>query len=1606
MISIGGIGAQLTLDTSGWTAGLLTMRSSLAAATQTIATSGAQMTTGLQGAAGALNTAAAGLRQGATAATAHGAAMTRSGNAAQGASRQYRQAAQEANGLAHFLQTGVSMATHFAVAFAIFQGGRAVIGGLANAVVDFNSRLEQARIGWGNMLGDMRLGEVMIRDLQKFAATTSFEFPALQQNAQTMMALGFAAKDIIPTLTQIGNVMTASGDVSEDRLNRIIRAMGQMQSKGRVMAEEMNQLAEAQIPAWDILSEKLGVTRGQAMAAVEAGTVTAEVFREAFNEWSNANFGDAMAKQAALLNVSMSNIRDNLRFFAAEAFRPIFDGISLLAKRIADFTAQDEFRAWAVSIRVWTTIAMEAMGLLGDIFATVLGGILNTVSTTGQAIYRALQWLNPFAAHSQPLTESVDEGVSFILERYSHLASISDIFTRVGGALEHFRTTSAGALNSFDTEKLAREGEVLASVFGRDVVRAYQAALSEMREMVQVLPALSRAIKEQEAVVRTAKQEVDDSTRTMRDQEHELREIELGGRVYRDALRDLRNQLVPLKDNLDNAKDALREKRVEIQNARDALIPYKDKVDETAAAESKLRDQTSRLKDELRDLVQTPIEGEAAFRRQTGAIEDQIDSLDAKIAASRARRGQELLGPQAQMRQIEQQILRLQSAAHAAPGAPKNPQLDQLMAQRDRLRAQMTQTNPEIAQLEDQRAQLKAQLEALNAARAAQVNPIKREIAIAQAEPEAPGQSILDRVKDIAPRVTASEQAQRAAHDAAVRAKDDLAKESDAVEKLELSQRNLESAVRMATDMVEAQERRIALTENAQRDWMAQGDDIRADLEEQRVLHGKLSESYDVEREKLGEMREGYQEVTQAVRQWESALKDTMSQAEQVHQWRRQEEEAEKQRIAALKAQERAERERLKQEALNKPGLTRAERQELPGAEGKIAQMEADAEEFAARVDRMREDAMPLLNTMRTINDLLSSDLAQSLIRAAALIGVVTGAVNLGGFVWAKLGTVITGVLTRMNPLVLAAMAGFVAYQKVWESNFLGIREFVEDLMERLGPLGMSLETVAALVGIMFGPERMAAFEAWTTGIGKIFADMEKIEGPLEKVAFLIGSVFGEEAQGVFERISTAVSTFVSDVRSAFDGLDLTTLQGWAGLLGRLFGPEVMAAFEAFSGLIGKTAERFDIAMKMIRIAWDRIMGGDLMGGLGLIQNAFRFAFADIGGAMNDWAENTLKPWVQNTFVPWIQNDFVPALGLWKDAFFGWVGETANELGTRLHDDWIPRFVAFVEANWPPFVAALGDWKDAFFGWIADRSEELWNKLKDEWIPAFLGFIHDMATDFINALGPFLVGVMKWIELNGPVLLRRLQGEWIPAFVGWILEKDAGGASMMATFMTNLGVVLFRLGEWIITSSFEVMKGFVTVWVPAFAGWIMTSAWPAIIEKLRELLTAWWGWVTGEGGAAFIDMGAALAAGLVTGITMGLRGLKDLLGGIVNGAIEGVKGLVITQQEGGSPFRVWARDVGYPLGEGIALGIEQSKGAILEALNGAVATQEMAPVTATLVPPVPYASRTAGAPAGGDTYNIKPNITIDTVVGNEREWASNLGHETAQIVRDTKRRRF
>lgn len=216
----------------------------------------------------------------------------------------------------------------------VFYGGLNAIRSAANAVWEFSQELEYAKIAYSNLFGDTALADEFINVLKDFAATTPFSFTESEAAAKRLLAYGIQYKNVMYVMQ--GVLAASSMQGNPQVIESVSRALGQIYTKGRLMNEEMRQLAEAGIPAYEILQEKLGLTQKQ-LQNLGRESIPASKAINALVDGMNERFGGVVNASSKTLKGIISNIKDNAVMLVSGAFEPLITVIKSGLNELGEF---------------------------------------------------------------------------------------------------------------------------------------------------------------------------------------------------------------------------------------------------------------------------------------------------------------------------------------------------------------------------------------------------------------------------------------------------------------------------------------------------------------------------------------------------------------------------------------------------------------------------------------------------------------------------------------------------------------------------------------------------------------------------------------------------------------------------------------------------------------------------------------------------------------------------------------------------------------------------------------------------------------------------------------------------------------------------------------------------------------------------------------------------------------------------------------------------------------------------------------------------------------------------------------------------------------------
>ena len=197
------------------------------------------------------------------------------------------------------------------------------MGALGVASVKMAADFEMVKRSMTVLTGSAKEAQKHLDALERFAATTPFEFSGLVNASKRLQAYGFQAQAVIPILQTVGDAAMAVG-LSQEGVDRLTLAFGQIAAKGKLSAEEMRQISETGVPAWKMLADSMGTSVADVMDKTKKGAISAQAALEGIFSGMQKRFGGMMENVAKEIPQQLSNMKDA----AASIMRGLGDEIT------------------------------------------------------------------------------------------------------------------------------------------------------------------------------------------------------------------------------------------------------------------------------------------------------------------------------------------------------------------------------------------------------------------------------------------------------------------------------------------------------------------------------------------------------------------------------------------------------------------------------------------------------------------------------------------------------------------------------------------------------------------------------------------------------------------------------------------------------------------------------------------------------------------------------------------------------------------------------------------------------------------------------------------------------------------------------------------------------------------------------------------------------------------------------------------------------------------------------------------------------------------------------------------------------------------------------
>jgi tape measure domain-containing protein len=190
--------------------------------------------------------------------------------------------------------------------------GAAAVGAAGAAAVGmglkFNASLESAQTRFKLFTGSAEEAAKVVEMVNQVASNSTFARTDLSDVAARLGTAGVTGDRLTKTLQGVANAAAAAGGGAAN-LGQVTTALAQMSSTGVAQKGELAQIANAGIPAFQILQKELDLTSGQLNRKLTNGAITAKSAVDALTEgFTSGKMAQAAKDQANTVSGQMSNL--------------------------------------------------------------------------------------------------------------------------------------------------------------------------------------------------------------------------------------------------------------------------------------------------------------------------------------------------------------------------------------------------------------------------------------------------------------------------------------------------------------------------------------------------------------------------------------------------------------------------------------------------------------------------------------------------------------------------------------------------------------------------------------------------------------------------------------------------------------------------------------------------------------------------------------------------------------------------------------------------------------------------------------------------------------------------------------------------------------------------------------------------------------------------------------------------------------------------------------------------------------------------------------------------------------------------------------------------
>jgi tape measure domain-containing protein len=274
------------------------------------------------------------------------------------------------------------------------QAGLGSIVDMAKATVNLAADAQTAQITFEVLTGDAARGAKLFKNIEKFAARTSFDLTSAADATKSLLAAGVGESDVLNTMQLLGDL--AMGDAN--KLGFLSKAYTDVMNKGKLQGQEIRQFAENGVGLVGALAASMNKTNAEILQMSEAGKISFADMKKALESLAGpgGRFFGMMARINETFTGQWNSLVENIQTFGRDLGALVLPKLTAIVaetnKLLTAFNSLGDAK-WKFASELIVASFDVAMETIKLHWADMLNDMLDQVSKINWS-----KLLNPFAS--------------------------------------------------------------------------------------------------------------------------------------------------------------------------------------------------------------------------------------------------------------------------------------------------------------------------------------------------------------------------------------------------------------------------------------------------------------------------------------------------------------------------------------------------------------------------------------------------------------------------------------------------------------------------------------------------------------------------------------------------------------------------------------------------------------------------------------------------------------------------------------------------------------------------------------------------------------------------------------------------------------------------------------------------------------------------------------------------------------------------------------------------------------------------------------------------------------------------------------------------------